>query len=225
MPFALVLIGLILVITAARDTHREFGALIADDFTGQGNFFYWIVSILVIGSIGYYKPARAFSNSFLFLVALSMFIANRGFFAKLQEAIGGIQEFKPDEQGGTGGPLEVTLNGGRGLSMDDVASGGAALERFSEQSRQAAQSSYDGAASNFGRLIGIGTAIATGNPAAIAAGVAGLGQNDNARRNAQNLVSFGANPSFASFANLSPNSNAGQNFAGLAGAFNRVFGA
>lgn len=224
MPFALVLIGLILVITAARDTHREFGALVAEDFTGQGNFFYWIVSILVIGSIGYYKPARAFSNSFLFLVALSMFIANRGFFTKLQEAIGGIQEFRPDEQGGSGGPLEVTLNGGRGLSMDDVTSGGAALERFSEQSRQAAQSGYDGAAGNFGRLANVGVAIATGNPAAIAAGVAGLGQNDNARRNAQNLVSFGANPSFASFTSLSPNSNAGQNFAGLAGAFNRVFG-
>lgn len=88
MPFALVTIGLIMVITGAKDTYAQFGNQIAGDFTGQGNFTYWIASLGAIGAAGYIPQLRDFSRLFMGLIILVIVLANgKGFFAKLQEAL------------------------------------------------------------------------------------------------------------------------------------------
>lgn len=87
MPFALVLIGLILVVTGARGTMREFGAELRADFTGPGNFIWWIVSIGVVGFLGYIPEFRSFSRWFMTLIVIAMVLSNRGFFAKLMQAL------------------------------------------------------------------------------------------------------------------------------------------
>ncbi len=87
MPFALVVIGLILIVTGARDTYKEFGTLVAGEFTGEKNFTYWVVAIGAIGMLGYSETLRPFSRAFLALILIAMVIANRGLFDQFTRAI------------------------------------------------------------------------------------------------------------------------------------------
>lgn len=87
MPFALVTIGLLMIVVGARGTHRAFGAQVSADFTGQGSFLYWIAAIGSVGALGYIETFRTFSHIFMSLIIIAMFLGNQGFFAKLKEAI------------------------------------------------------------------------------------------------------------------------------------------
>jgi hypothetical protein len=87
MPFALVLIGLVMIVSAAKDTHRAFGAQLLKDFTGPGNFLYWIAAIGAVGALGYIEQLRVFSRYFMALILVAMLLANKGFFGQLQEAL------------------------------------------------------------------------------------------------------------------------------------------
>lgn len=87
MPFALVLIGLIMIVTGVRSTYKEFGGLLVKDFTGDKNFTFWIASLGAVGAMGYVKELQTFSRAFMFLIILGMIIRNGGFFDKLTEAL------------------------------------------------------------------------------------------------------------------------------------------
>jgi hypothetical protein len=89
MPFLFIIIGTIMLTAAVRNTVSDFTdtagrttdglvTLIKDDFTGPGNFVYWVVSIMLIGAIGYIKPLEPVSRMFLVLVIIVMFIGNKG---------------------------------------------------------------------------------------------------------------------------------------------------
>ena len=91
MPFILLLAGLVLLISAAKNTQGELLTLLEKDFTGGGNFFYWIISIIVIGAIGYVKELRSFSTAMLALVIAVLFLANPGFFKQFQTAVHGLK--------------------------------------------------------------------------------------------------------------------------------------
>lgn len=88
MPFALVIIGLALLVSGVRNTQGDLFELVKGDFSGSGNFVFWTVSILIIGSVGYIPRLKPVANSFLILVIVVLFISNRGFFAKFNEQIG-----------------------------------------------------------------------------------------------------------------------------------------
>lgn len=109
MPFALILIGLVLVIASARGTLKDLGALLKGDFTGEGNFFLWLIALGVLGMIGYYKPAEKFSRAFMTLVLLAMVLSNAGFFRKLVDALAAVTD------GGSAGSGSVgnTIDGGK----------------------------------------------------------------------------------------------------------------
>jgi hypothetical protein len=87
MPFALAIIGIIFMVTAVKGTTTQFFSLVASDFTGSGNYVYWVISILIIGSVGYIKKLQPVSDMFLALVLIVMFIANKGFFSQFMSAI------------------------------------------------------------------------------------------------------------------------------------------
>ena len=89
MPFALAIIGIIIFVTAIRGTTSNLFALLKDDFTGNGNFIYWVLSLLLIGSIGYVKRLAPISNMFLLLVMVVLFLGagNKGFFSQFMSAI------------------------------------------------------------------------------------------------------------------------------------------
>jgi hypothetical protein len=77
MPFALIIVGLALLVAAVRGTQDKLFTLVQGDFSGPNNFAYWLVSILVIGSIGYIPKAKSVSVAFLVLVVIVM-ILTRG---------------------------------------------------------------------------------------------------------------------------------------------------
>lgn len=88
MAIALLIIGLVFLIAAVRGEQDALFETIKDDFTGPNNFIYWGLALFVIGAVGYYKPLRPLSNSFMLLVVLVLFLSNRGFFNRFMEQIG-----------------------------------------------------------------------------------------------------------------------------------------
>lgn len=105
MPFALVLIGLIMIVTGAKGTQKEFGRELVSDFTGPGNFTWWIVSIGALGALGYVDKLRTFSRTFMALVIISMILSNRGFFDQFTKAINtGPEKIKASGANDNSGP-------------------------------------------------------------------------------------------------------------------------
>lgn len=87
MPYVLVIIGLLMVVTGARGTYVPFGRQVASDFTGPNNFTYWVVGIGAVGALGYIDALRTFSRLFMTLVVLVLLLHNKGFFAQFSAAL------------------------------------------------------------------------------------------------------------------------------------------
>ena len=85
MPFALILVGLLLVVAAVRNTVTDnsttgtkgLTTLIKGDFTGQNNFVYWMVSILIIGALGYIDSLKSLSRVFMALIVVALFLKGK----------------------------------------------------------------------------------------------------------------------------------------------------
>jgi hypothetical protein len=79
-----------------RDQQQAFAALVAGDFSGPGNFLYWIVALAIVGAIGYLPKAKPISNLFIVLILLVLILnrgnpktgAGGGVFQQLQAALG-----------------------------------------------------------------------------------------------------------------------------------------
>lgn len=128
MPFALITIGLILVITGARNTYAAFGREIASEFTGPGNFTWWLLAFGAIGSLGYIEQLRFFSRAFMALVLISMVLKNGGVFNQVTQAL---------QQGPiapVASPSQVSQNeksdGDKSSGIGDVVETGAKLLPF-----------------------------------------------------------------------------------------------
>ena len=88
MPLGLLIIGAILSVSALRGTERDLGTLLASDFTGAGNFGYWIAALAIIGGLGYVPAIAGPSRALLALILLAFFLANgQGFFSQLNSAL------------------------------------------------------------------------------------------------------------------------------------------
>lgn len=87
MPFVLIIIGLVFLISGVKDTQDDLLALLKGDFTGQHNYIYWMVSILIVGAVGYVDELKPVSRAFLVLVIIVLFLSNGGFFAKFNEQL------------------------------------------------------------------------------------------------------------------------------------------
>lgn len=113
MPFIVILIGIMLISSGARNRASQLGALITNDFSGQNNFFIWIAAIGGVGAVGYYEPLRPVSRLFLFLVLLSMLLSNKGFFTNLMSAVQNFQAPAPSSVSDTGA---ATADPGTGIT-------------------------------------------------------------------------------------------------------------
>ena len=74
MSFALIIIGLFLLISAIKNTQGSLFTLIHGDFTGSNNFIFWLVAILIVGAVGYIERIKPVSNAFLVLIVLALFL-------------------------------------------------------------------------------------------------------------------------------------------------------
>lgn len=89
MTFAFLIVGILLLVSAVRNTQSQLFTLVKGDLTGSDNFLYWIVAILVIGALGYVKELKGFSTAFLVLIAVGIVLSNKGFFASFQQQLSG----------------------------------------------------------------------------------------------------------------------------------------
>lgn len=89
MPLALLVIGVVFLAAAIRGTHRDLFDVLKDDFTGPNNFILWGLALFIIGAVGYYKPLRPLSNSFMVLVVVMLFLSHEGFISRFMQQVRG----------------------------------------------------------------------------------------------------------------------------------------
>lgn len=89
MPYALLIIGAVLLVAAVRNTYKDLWALVESDFSGTGGFLSWVAAIAVIGGLGYIPKLKPLSIALMTLLLIVLVISNGGVFAKLQAAIQG----------------------------------------------------------------------------------------------------------------------------------------
>lgn len=116
MPYALILFGLILIVSAYRNTTDQLGALLKSDFTGQNSFFVWIGAIILVGSIGYIKIMEGVSRAMLVLILLVLFLSNQGFFAQLSSALQNVQGGEGNPDPGTNEPPRPGVQNPQGVT-------------------------------------------------------------------------------------------------------------
>lgn len=93
MPLFIIVVGIILIAAGLNDKLGELKRLLIEDFKpsdGTPGFQIWLVALIGIGAIGYYKPLKPFANAFLALVIMSIFLKkDGGLFDKLMQALKG----------------------------------------------------------------------------------------------------------------------------------------
>lgn len=87
MPFALLIVGIVLLVSAVRGTQGDLFTLVKGDFSGSNNYLYWVVSILIIGAVGYIDTLRPISRMFLVLVVVVLFLSHGGVFQQLNSQL------------------------------------------------------------------------------------------------------------------------------------------
>lgn len=91
MAWGFLLIGAIMLIVSIRGKHTELYELLKDDFTGEGNFFNWVLAIIILVALGTFKPIRPVTDAFLTLVILVIVIApyrnNRDLFSEFRAQV------------------------------------------------------------------------------------------------------------------------------------------
>jgi hypothetical protein len=113
MPFALMAIGLLLVIAAYNNTQTVLASQLKKDFSGNTGFIYWIAAIMIVGAIGYIKPMQTVSRAMLALVLVVIFLTNSGVFSKFNSALSGSDAVPNGDAkvgSGTGGAENSTGN-------------------------------------------------------------------------------------------------------------------
>jgi hypothetical protein len=122
MSFALLIIGAVLLTAAVRNTQDDLFHLVKGDFSGPSNFWYWLGVFIVLGAVGYIRPLKPISDTFLVLLIVVIFLSKGGFFAKFSAGIASTTT------GGAGGPLNVSpvatsLTGLQGLGQPSAPVG------------------------------------------------------------------------------------------------------
>lgn len=121
VPFILIIIGLLMVVSGIKGTQTQLGQQLVTDFTGQGNFFYWVLAIVLIGGLGYIDDLRGLSRMLLAVIIVSMLFSNRGFFAQFA------QEFQQGSAQAPASSSSSSSSSGGGSSILGGSGGGSSI--------------------------------------------------------------------------------------------------
>lgn len=78
MPFALIIIGIILAISAYRDTLPELFSIIKDITAESTGFGYWVIASVILGFMASIDSIKKPTNAFMILLMLVLLIRKRG---------------------------------------------------------------------------------------------------------------------------------------------------
>jgi hypothetical protein len=120
MPFLLVIIGLTLIVSSAKNRQGDLFNLVSQDFTGPNNFVFWFVSIIIIGSLGYIKPLKPISNAFMALVVLVLLLSEKGFFSSFTAQISSLTGVQPQDYSNVQNAGVIASLGGGGSSSTTI---------------------------------------------------------------------------------------------------------
>lgn len=87
MPYALVIIGLLMIITGINNTYSQFAGQLQTDFGGSRGFIVWAIALAAVGALGYINDLRTFSHYFMALILISFVLSNKGVFQNFQAAL------------------------------------------------------------------------------------------------------------------------------------------
>jgi hypothetical protein len=84
MPFVFGIVGVTLLVAGVRGQSSNLFALVKSDFSGQPNYFEWMIAIFAVGAIGYIKELSTISRMFMFLVAAGLLYQNTQVFGEVK---------------------------------------------------------------------------------------------------------------------------------------------
>lgn len=94
VAFTFLIVGALLLTAGVRDTQAQLFTLVQGDLTGKNNFIFWMLSILLIGAVGYVPKLKPFSIAMLTLVVLVLLLkrgdptgVGGGFFSQLTKQL------------------------------------------------------------------------------------------------------------------------------------------
>lgn len=87
MPFALILIGVILAVSAYRDTTSDLFNIIKDVFGDAKGFAYWVLASIILGFLASVDSIRQPVNAFMILLMVVLVIRKRGTFDQLNDQL------------------------------------------------------------------------------------------------------------------------------------------
>lgn len=92
MPLFFLIVGVMLVVVGINNKIGDLTALVKEDFKptdGTIGFFYWVLAIILAGSVGYVRDLRPVANAFLVLIVVGLVLSNKGFVEKFTAAVKG----------------------------------------------------------------------------------------------------------------------------------------
>ena len=82
MPFVFGIAAVLLIVAGVRGQTTQLFTLVKSDFTGQPNYFEWMIAIFLVGAIGYVKELQTISRMFMVLLILGLLWEHKGVFAQ-----------------------------------------------------------------------------------------------------------------------------------------------
>jgi hypothetical protein len=82
MPIVFGFAGILLIVAGVRGQTTQLFSLVKSDFSGQPNYFEWMMAIFLIGVIGYIKELSTISRMFMILVAAGLLYKNKQVFSQ-----------------------------------------------------------------------------------------------------------------------------------------------
>lgn len=89
MPFALIVIGIILAISAYRDTLPELFSIIKDVTAESEGFGYWIIGAIILGFLASIQSIKKPVNAFIILLMIVLLIRKKGTLEQLSNQLKG----------------------------------------------------------------------------------------------------------------------------------------
>lgn len=127
MIFGVLLLGLLLVATAVKNTQNELRQQLGNDLFGNQGFIGWIVAFLVIGALGYVPGLHKASRYLLVLLFVVILVQNKGVFANAQMALKEVAAAGPAPEVTTQNAGDPSQGGGTTASGGGGGGGGGGL--------------------------------------------------------------------------------------------------
>lgn len=89
MPFALIVIGIILSIAAYRDTLPELFSIIKDVTADSKGFGYWVIAAIILGFAASIQPIKKPVNAFMILLMVVLLLRKRGTLEQISNQLKG----------------------------------------------------------------------------------------------------------------------------------------